>query len=89
MSCHSERCLLVQQRRREKRRPPGRGSGGSLPFGAGDPGAKAATGDSESKWTRRTTSLVLVRRGVDATVAAAGGRGEGTLLAAMVVLLVK
>ena len=89
MLCHGERCLLVQQWQREKRRPPGRGSGGSLTFGADDPGAKAAPGNSESKWTRRTTSPVLVRRGVDATVAAAGGRGEGTLLAAMVVLLVK
>ena len=47
------------------------------------------SGDAESKWTRQTASPVLVRRGVDAAVTAAGGRGEGTLLAAMVVLLVE
>ena len=53
------------------------------------PGAKAATGDAKLKWTQQTMSPVLVRRGVDAAVAAAGGRREGTLLAARMVLLVK
>ena len=35
------------------------------------------------------TSPVLVWRGVDAAIATVGGRGEGILLATMVVLIVK
>ena len=47
------------------------------------------TDNVELKWTRQTMSPVLVRQGVDAAVVVTGGRGEGTLLAIMVVLLVK
>ena len=49
----------------------------------------SATGDGESKRTRRTTSAARMERGVDATAAVAGGGGDDALLVAMVVLLVK
>ena len=47
-------------------------------------GVKVATRDAKLKSTLRTMSLAPVRRGVNAT-----GRGEGTLLAVMVVLHAK
>ena len=49
----------------------------------------SATGDGESKWTRRTTSAARMGRGVNATAAVARGGGDDALLAAMVLLLVK
>ena len=89
MLCHGERCLLAQQWLWERRRPQGRGSEGSLPFRADDREQRRQLPTPSQSGLDERRRRCWCGDGVDATVVAVWGSGEGTLLAARAVLLVK